>query len=77
MAQVPVTQFFAAVKQDEALKAKCQATTDAKTCVQLAEDWGYRFTPEELQAELSKLPEEALAELVNPGIAPRRHLNPR
>lgn len=75
MTQAPVTQFFAAIKQDEALKAKCQAATDAKTCVQLAADQGYRFTPEELQAELSKLPEEALAELVNPGIAPRRHLD--
>jgi ketosteroid isomerase-like protein len=28
-------------------------------------------------AELSKLPEEELAELVNPGIAPRRHLYPK
>lgn len=77
MAEAPVTQFFTAVKQDEVLKAKCQAATDAKTCVQLAEDRGYRFTPEELQAELSKLPEEDLAELVNPGIAPRRHLDPK
>ena len=77
MAPESVTQFFAAVKQDEALKAKCQTATDAKTCVQLAEDRGYRFTTEELQAELSKLPEEELAELVNPGIAPRRHLDPK
>ncbi len=77
MFQKPVTQFFTAVKQDEALKAKCLAATDAKTCVQLAEDQGYRFTTEELQAELSKLSEEELAELVNPGIAPRRHLDRR
>ena len=77
MAQAPINQFFAAIKQNQALQAQCQAVDDIQTCVNLAEAQGYLFTAEELQAELSKLSKEEVAELVNPGIAPRLHIEPQ
>ncbi|MEH2402766.1 Nif11-like leader peptide family natural product precursor [Nostoc sp.] len=76
MAQTPINQFFAAIIQNQALQAHCQAASDIQTCVNLAEAQGYLFTAKELQAELSKLSKEEVAELVNPGIAPRLHIEP-
>lgn len=76
MVQEPVTQFFQNIKQDEALQAKSKAAPDLETCVKLGRDHGYHFSPEELQAGLSELSEEEQAEIINPGIAPRRHLYP-
>lgn len=72
-----VTEFIAAAKQDQGLMERLKAATHADTCVQLAEEYGYTFTTEELQAELSKLSPEELATMINPGIAPRRHIEPR
>lgn len=77
MAIKSVTQFFEAVKQDEALREMLKATINSETCVKIAEECGYCFTTEQLQAGLSELFEEELAETVNPGVAPRRHLHPR
>lgn len=77
MAQENAARFFKAVQQDEALKAKLKATTDPQNFLQIAEQRGYHFTLEELDAEISKLSPEQLAAVVNPGVSPRRHLTPR
>lgn len=77
MTQEKAAQLFKAVQKDEALKAKLKATNDAESFLKIAEQRGYNFTLVELQAELGKLSDEELAEIVNPGIAPRRHIVPR
>ncbi len=77
MAQEHAARFFKAVQQDEALKQKLKATTDPETFVKIAEQRGYNFTTEELDTAIAKLSEEEFAAVINPGIAPRRHIMPR
>lgn len=77
MAQENAARFFKAVQQDQALKAKLKATTDPETLVKIAENRGYHFTTEELETEIGKLSAEELAAVINPGVAPRRHIVPR
>ena len=77
MTQDHAAQFFKAVQQDEALKQRLKATTDPDSFIKIAADRGYSFTVEELDTEISKLSEEKFAEIINPGIAPRRHIMPR
>lgn len=77
MAQENAARFFKSVKQDEALKAKLKAITDPESFIKIAEQHGYHFTTKELQAAISKLSDEGLAAVVNPGVAPRSHILPR
>ncbi len=77
MGQKNAAQLFKAVKQDNALQEKLKAATDPDAFIQIAQERGYHFTPEELQAEIDKLSEEELAAVINPGIAPRHHILPR
>lgn len=77
MAQETAARFFKVVQQDQALKDKLKATTDPETFVKIAEQSGYHFTIAELDTALGKLSEEEFAAVVNPGIAPRRHIMPR
>ncbi|OKH52659.1 Nif11-like leader peptide family natural product precursor [Calothrix sp. HK-06] len=77
MSQTSVVEFLTAAKQDEGLRQKLQTAMDAKSCTEIAEDVGYDFTAEELETELNKMPEEEVAGIINPGISPRRHIEPR
>jgi predicted ribosomally synthesized peptide with nif11-like leader len=77
MSSTSVAEFLTAAKQDESLRQKLKSAMDAETCVEIAEDIGYNFTSEELQTELGKMPDEEVARIVNPGVAPRLHINPR
>lgn len=77
MTQGNAAQFFKALQKDEALQAKLKATTDPETFIKIAEGRGYHFTVAELEAEIAKLSPEQLAAVINPGVAPRRHLMPR
>jgi predicted ribosomally synthesized peptide with nif11-like leader len=77
MAQEHAARFFKAVQKDEALKQKLKVTTDPETFIKIAEGRGYQFTIAELENAISKLSEEELAAVINPGIAPRRHIMPR
>ena len=70
-------RFFKAIHQDDELQAKLKATTDPKSFIKIAQERGYSFTIEELDTEIEKLSPEELAAVVNPGIAPRRHIMPR
>lgn len=77
MAQETAARFFKAAQKDQALKDKLKATTDPQTFIKIAEQRGYRFTIEDLETAISKLSAEEVASVVNPGVAPRRHILPR
>lgn len=77
MAQEHAARFFKAVQHDEALKQKLKVTTDPESFIKIAEGRGYHFTVEELENAIAKLSPEELAAVINPGIAPRRHIVPR
>ena len=77
MAQENAAQFFKAIQQDEALKAKLKAITDPESFIKIAENRGYNFTIKELETEIGKLSPEQMAAVINPGISPRRHILPR
>lgn len=77
MTQESVTKFLADAKQDEALRKRLKMAESSQSCIDLAEQSGYVFTAEELQAQLSQMSEEEVAEILNPGIAPRQHIEPR
>ena len=49
-----VSQFFLAVSSDSALKEKLAAATDSVNFVKIAEESGYSFTLEDLQAHLAQ-----------------------
>jgi predicted ribosomally synthesized peptide with nif11-like leader len=74
MTNSTVTEFIQAVEQDASLKAKITAAVDLETRCQIAAEYGYQITAAELQAEASQQPQEDLAEMTNPGMAPRKHL---
>jgi Nif11 domain len=71
-----VSEFLTATKQDENLHERLRAATTVRRCIELAESYGYKFSSEEFIAELDRLSDETVAKLVNPGVAPRRHIKP-
>jgi predicted ribosomally synthesized peptide with nif11-like leader len=75
MAQTTVADFIQAVKEDLSLIAKLKASVDIESYSKIAKEHGYHFTPEELHSELSEQSLEELAVMINPGLAPRKHLN--
>lgn len=77
MSQTSVAEFLTAAKQDESLRQKLKTAMDVDTCIDIASSIGYDFTTEELLAQLGNMPEEEVAEIINPGISPRRHIQPR
>ena len=72
-----VAKFIEVTKQDRSLMERLKAATTLDNCVNIAEEYGYTFTAEELEAILSKLSPEELASLVNPGVGTRLHIEPR
>ncbi|MDZ8083564.1 MAG: Nif11-like leader peptide family natural product precursor [Nostoc sp. DcaGUA01] len=77
MTQQNAARLFQAVKQDQALQEKLKATANPEAFIKIARERGYEFSVEELETEISKLSEEDLAAIVNPGWGTRRHLTPR
>jgi predicted ribosomally synthesized peptide with nif11-like leader len=77
MSQTSVVEFLTAAKEDEVLRQKLKTAIDAETCINIAEGIGYDFTSDELQAELNNMPSEEVAGIINPGISPRQHIEPR
>jgi predicted ribosomally synthesized peptide with nif11-like leader len=77
MNQNNAAQLFKVVRQDQALKAQLRAAADPDTFMRIAKENGYSFTIAELEAEISQLSPEEVAAVVNPGVAPRRHIHPR
>lgn len=77
MVQEHAARFFKAIQHDEALKHRLKATTDPESFIKIAEGRGYSFSVAELDNAIAKLSEEEFAAVINPGIAPRRHIMPR
>ncbi|MEH1958421.1 MAG: Nif11-like leader peptide family natural product precursor [Nostoc sp.] len=77
MTQQNAARLFEAVKQDQALQERLKVTADPEAFVKIAQERGYEFSVQELDNEISKLSEEDLATIVNPGWGARRHINPR
>jgi predicted ribosomally synthesized peptide with nif11-like leader len=74
MSQATVNQFVTAVKKDPSLMAELNAAVDVESYYKIAQDHGYFFTSEELNAELDQDSQEELAGMINPGMSPRKHL---
>ena len=76
MSQTSATEFLASAKQDTNLREKLRVALDLNRCIETANSAGVNFTPLELLTELGQLSNEAVAEIINPGVYPRQHLNP-
>jgi Nif11 domain len=72
-----VVDFFAVVKEDEALQQRTHLATDIDEIIQIAGEYDYKFNGTELQSFLGKMPKKELASLINPGIGNRLHMSPR
>ncbi|MFQ4142383.1 Nif11-like leader peptide family natural product precursor [Chlorogloeopsis sp. ULAP02] len=77
MSQASVKEFLATAKQDDAIRQQLKSAMTVHGCIEIAKDSGYDFTAEELQSQLNEMSEEEVAEIVNPGVAPRRHIQPQ
>ena len=77
MAQENAAKFLKHVMEDEALQAKLKAATEPEAFIEIARKRGYQFTEAELNREIENLSPEELAAVINPGVAPRRHIVPR
>ncbi len=75
MAQTTVSKFVQAVNENLNLIAELKAAVDIDSYYKIAAAYGYHFTAEELHSELSQQSIEELAMKINPGIAPREHIN--
>jgi predicted ribosomally synthesized peptide with nif11-like leader len=77
MTQTTVDKFVQAVKEEPSLTAKLKAAVDIESYYQIAKEYGYDFTSEELHSELSEQSLQELAMMINPGMTPRKHLTGR
>jgi predicted ribosomally synthesized peptide with nif11-like leader len=75
MTQTTVDKFVQAVNEDLNLIEELKAAVDIEAYYTIAAEHGYHFTAEELHSELSQQSLEELAMKINPGLAPRTHLN--
>lgn len=76
MTQKNVNQFFSDLRQNQALQQRLKSIRHPEIFLQVTKEFGYSFTLDDLQLIALQLPEEGLAAILNPGIAPRRHLMP-
>jgi hypothetical protein len=75
MAQTTVDKFVQAVNEDLNLLAELKAAVDIDSYYKIAAAYSFHFTAEELHSELCQQSIEALAMKINPGLAPRQHIN--
>lgn len=76
MKQTSVSRFLADAQQNAALRQQLKAANTIESCVAIAESYGHQLSGEELQSELDQMTKEELAEIINPGVAPRIHIKP-
>jgi predicted ribosomally synthesized peptide with nif11-like leader len=77
MAVENAARLFKAVQQAESSEQRQSAISDPERFLVLAEASGYSFTAQDLPAQLSRLSDEQVAAIFNPGVGPRRHLTRR
>lgn len=76
MSQINAAEFVKNAKQDIDLREQLKTAMSFDHCVEIGDQKGFNFTSAELQTEISQLSPEEVAEIINPGIYPRRHINP-
>lgn len=75
MSTESVSQFLSVVSSDSALKEKLAAITDSVNFIQIAEDSGYSFTLEDLQAYIAQHNNGELSEDELEAVAGGHNLN--
>ena len=76
MSQINAAEFVKNAKQNVDLREQLKTAMSLDQCVEIADQKGFDFTCAELQTEISQLSPEEVAEIINPGIYPRRRINP-
>ena len=76
MSQTSAAEFISNAKQNVDLREQLKAAMFLDLYIEIANQKGFNFTSTELQTELSQLSPEAVATIINPGVYPRRHINP-
>lgn len=77
MSEENAARIYKKVEQAHAQQEREKALSNPEAFIVLAKARGYNFTVKDLEAQLSQLSDEDVADIFNPGIAPRRHLFPR
>jgi Nif11 domain len=72
--QENAARLIKSVHEAQDRQLRVQALQEPNTFIDLAEKQGYHFNPKNLNEDVAKLSEEAIASIWNPGIGPRRHL---
>ena len=70
-------KIYKKVEQAQAQQEREKAKKDPEAFILLAKARGYAFKVEDLETQLSKLSDEEVAGIFNPGIGTRRHLFPK
>ena len=70
-------KIYKKVEQAQAQQEREKAKNDPEAFILLAKARGYAFNVEDLETQLSKLSDEEVAGIFNPGIGTRRHLLPK
>jgi predicted ribosomally synthesized peptide with nif11-like leader len=70
-------RIYKKVEKAHAQEERQKALSDPEAFIRLAKVKGYAFTVKDLETQLSKLPDEEVASIFNPGIGVRRHLFPK
>lgn len=70
-------RLYKAVQKAAANKERKAALNDPEAFVKLAAARGISLTVEKLATQISRLSDEDVAAIFNPGIPPRQHLIPR
>ena len=76
MSLTSAAEFVRSAEQNADLKEQLKAAMSLDRCIEIANQKGFDFTSTELQTELSQLSPEEVATIINPGVYPRRHINP-
>ena len=77
MTQENAARIYKKVEQAQAQQERQKALSDPKAFISMAQAKGYSFTVKNLKTQLSKLSDEEVAGILNPGIGVRQHLFPK
>jgi hypothetical protein len=72
--QENAARLIKSIHEAQDRQLRLQALQEPQRFVNLAEKQGYHFNLNNLNEDVDKLSEEAIASIWNPGIGPRRHL---
>lgn len=76
MSQTNAAEFVKNAKQDVGLREQLKTAMSLDRFIEIADQKGFDFTSTELQTELNQLSLEEVAAIINPGVYPRRHIDP-